>query len=272
MKKIFLIFIQLFLLFVVGCEDVIQVDVGSTEPQIVIEARITNSLNNNFVKITKSTDFYNPNKYETISGAKIIVNENGENEYLFEEIEPGRYEHNQLIAVPNNKYSISVQYEGKSYMAESYVPQELKIDSLSYVIKSRPFKKDKFLELHVYFQDNIGQKDFARFVIYKNGKKINKIFIYNDRLTNGNYINYFFFNFDKETFRLGDKIFVEMQSIDEQTYKYFKTLMNAIAQQQRGPFGSAAPANPKTNWNNNALGYFSAFTVSTGSVTLRKIK
>ncbi len=143
------------------------------------------------------------------------------------------------------------------------------IDSLNYVIKKRPFKKEKFLELHVYFQDNKNQKDFARFVVYKNGEKINKIFVYNDRLTNGNYINYFFFNFDKESFHLGDKIFVEMQTIDEQTYKYFRTLKGAVAQQQRGPFASAAPANPTTNWSNNALGYFSAFTVSTGSVILK---
>ncbi len=266
MKNIFFI---LLLIFTFGCEDVIQVDIDSGKPQIVIEARITNSLNNNFVKITESTDFYNPNTYNTISGAEVIVKENDDKEYLFEETSPGKYQHNQLIVIPRNKYSITVQYNGEKYSAVSNVPQGLNIDSLNYVIKKRPFKKEKFLELHVYFQDNKNQKDFARFVVYKNGEKINKIFVYNDRLTNGNYINYFFFNFDKESFHLGDKIFVEMQTIDEQTYKYYRTLKNAVAQQQRGPFGSAAPANPTTNWSNNAFGYFSAFTVSTGSVILK---
>ncbi len=267
MKKISLLF---FIIFLLGCEDVIQVDVESSKPQIVIEARISNSLNNNFVKITETTNYFNPNTYKVISGAEVKIKENNKAEYLLEETSAGIYQSHQLVTVPQNQYSITVNVKGKKYAAESYVPSTINIDSITYQIKKRPFKKEKFLELHVYFQDNKNQKDFARFVIYKNGERIKKIFLYDDRLTNGNYINYFFFNFDKETFKLGDKIFVEMQSIDEQTYKYFKTLRNATSQKVRGPVGAAAPANPTTNWNNNALGYFSAFTVSTGSVILSK--
>ncbi len=266
MKKTILL---IFILLLFGCEDVIQVDVESSEPRIVIEARISNSLNKNFVKITESTDYFNPNTYKVVSGAEVKIKENNKTEYLLEETAAGIYKSPQLVAVPQNQYSITVNVKGKKYTAESYVPSTINIDSISYQIKKRPFKKEKFLELHVYFQDNKSQKDFARFVIYKNGEKIRKIFLYNDRLTNGNYVNYFFFNFDKETFKFGDKIFVEMQSIDEQTYKYFKTLRDATAQKVRGPLGAAAPANPETNWNNNALGFFSTFTISTGSVVLK---
>jgi hypothetical protein len=266
MKKIYLL---LLLIFSISCEDVIQVEIDSAEPQIVIEAHITNSLNNNFVKITESTEFYNPNTYKTISNAQVVIKENDKTEYLLEEISPGKYQHNQLVTNPGNKYSISIRVKEKLYSAESYTPIGLKIDSVNYQIKDRPFNKEKYLELHVYFQDNPNQQDFARFVIYKNGEKIKKIFIYNDRLTNGNYINYFFFDFNDESFRLGDKIFVEMQSINSQTYKYFRTLKNATAKQAKGPFGSAAPANPTSNWNNNALGYFSTFTVSTSSIVLK---
>ena len=95
----------------------------------------------------------------------------------------------------------------------------------------------------------------TRFVIYKNRKKINKIFLYEDRLTNGNQIDFFFFAFQDEEFKKGDVINVEMLTIDEVSYTYFKTLKNALATTSGGPFGSAAPTNPTTNWNNNAFGY-----------------
>ena len=266
MKKEYLLFI---LIFIIGCEDVIQVEIDSAKPQIVIEAKISNSLNNNFVKITKSTDFYNPNTYQTISNAQVIIKENNKAEYLLSETSPGKYQNNQLVAKAGNDYTIFVKYDNNQYSSNSYTPKGLKIDSVNYQIKERPFNKKKYLELHVYFQDNPGQRDFARFVIYKNGEKIKVIFIYNDRLTNGNYINYFFFNFNDESFYMGDEIFVEMQSINEQTYEYFRTLKNAATIESKGPFGPAAPANPVNNWSNNALGYFSTFIVSTGSVKLQ---
>ena len=75
-------------------------------------------------------------------------------------------------------------------------------------------------------------------------------------------IDFFFFNFDeKEEFKSGDTITVEMQTIDEPAYLYFNTLRRALARSTGGPFGSTSPAIPTTNWTNNALGYFSAYTL-----------
>jgi len=266
MKKIYLlILVSIF----VGCEEVIELDLNSANPEIIIEANLTNSLEKNFVRITKSTDFYNPNTYEFITNAEIVIKDNDGASYLFEEISPGNYQHNQLLAIEQNQYTIEVKYNNNNYSATSFAPTKIKIDSLDYLLETRPFNKDiKSLELHVYFQDHENYEDYARFVVYKNGEKINRIFLYNDRLTNGNYIDFFFFNFNDEDFESGDLIFVEMQSIDEATHTYFKTLRNALARTSGGPFGSAAPANPTTNWDNNAFGYFSAFTISTESIVL----
>ena len=50
----------------------------------------------------------------------------------------------------------------------------------------------------VILKDDPNKNDFARFVVYKNDKKLDGIFLYDDRLTNGNYIDFFFFNFDDE--------------------------------------------------------------------------
>ncbi len=254
----------------IGCEEIIEIDINSTDPQLIIEATLTNSLDKNFVNITESTDFYNPNTYKTLSNAEVTISDNSGNTFSLEEISPGKYQHENLVAAPQNQYTIEVNYKNQKYNAGSFVPTSIEIDSLSYKLESRPFNKDKtFLELHVYFQDNPDQSDFTRFVVYKNGEKINRIFLYNDRLTNGNKIDFFFFNFDhEEEFNSGDVIYVEMQTIEEQTHKYFNTLRKALARSSGGPFGPTAPANPITNWSNNAFGYFSAFTVDSKSVTI----
>ncbi len=268
MKLVALLFLTI--LTFTSCEEIIELDLNSTNPAIIIEANLTNSLNDNFVKITQSTDFYNPGTYKTISNAEITIRDNQNNIYILEEISPGLYLNNELTATPENQYTIEVNSQNKKYIAESFAPKPIVIDSLSYSLETRPFNKNKkVLELHVYFQDNPEQEDYAKFDIYKNGEKINNIFLYNDRLTNGNYIDYFFFNFRDEEFKSGDKILVEMKSIDEQTDTYFKTLRNALTRNTRGPFGSTAPANPTTNWSNNAFGYFSAFTISADSIVLK---
>lgn len=243
-----------------GCEEVIVVDINSSDPQLVIEAQLSNEIGNNAVIITESTDFYNPNEYNKISNAEITVTDENEERFIFEEIESGLYKHNSLTTKINASYSIEVKLENKIYRAESFSPPLLSIDSLSYKLEPRPFNDKKYLELHVYFQDPADEINFARVVVYKNDERINKIFLYDDRLTNGNKIDFFFFNFDEdEEFNSGDKIKVELQVVDEQVFTYLRTLRRALAASTGGPFGPASPANPISNWDNNALGYFNAF-------------
>ncbi len=269
MKKIFLLIL---LPIFIACEEIIEIDLNSASPQIIIEANLTNSADKNFVSITESTDYYNPNAYKRLSNAEVIIKENNSTSFSLEEISPGVYKNANLFASKENEYKIEVNYNNQKYSATSSVPETIEIDSLSYKLESRPFNKDKvFLELHVYFKDNPDKKDYTKFVVYKNGKKIDRIFLYSDRLTNGNSIDFFFFNFgNEEEFKTGDLIAVEMLTIDEQTFTYFNTLRSALARSTGGPFGSTAPANPTTNWSNNALGYFSAFTISSSSIILEK--
>jgi len=56
-----------------------------------------------------------------------------------------------------------------------------------------------------------------------------------------------------------------MYCIDENVFKYFfelRQLLNA------NPFNEATPANPDTNLTNGALGYFSAHTIQSKSLTV----
>ena len=62
----------------------------------------------------------------------------------------------------------------------------------------------------------------------------------------------------------GDTIHVELISMDEANYEYLYTLDSS---NDEGGF-SAAPANPRSNLEGNALGYFGAFTTDTLSIII----
>ena len=122
----------------------------------------------------------------------------------------------------------------------------------------------------IHFQDNPQIKDYARFKVYVNGIQQIGIFTYDDRLTDGNYIDFNRFFFESEdVLEAGDIITIELLTVDQPTFLYFRTLRDALASSRGGPFGSTAPSNPTTNWDNDALGYFSAFFTESKSIIVR---
>ncbi len=70
-------------LFAFGCEDVINVDLNSSNPQVVIEGVISDEDIPYTVKISKTTDYFNPGGYDKVSNASVLVsNDNGDSELL----------------------------------------------------------------------------------------------------------------------------------------------------------------------------------------------
>ncbi len=66
-------------------------------------------------------------------------------------------------------------------------------------------------------------------------------------------------------FSLDDIVHVELHSISKETYDYYNTLSDIIGGNMEG---SSAPANPTTNLNNGALGYFGAFAISSRTIVI----
>lgn len=255
--------------FIIGCEEVIEVELENSEPQIVIDAVIRENSTENKVTITKTTDFYNPSQFEKISGAEIWVTElNGES-FMFNETFPGDYTNQELSAKVGGKYEITVNVEGKTYTASSWLPQPLILDSVSVIGEKRPFQDELDYEYHAYFQDNPGVEDYARFKLYINGTERGGIFRYDDRLTDGRYIDFWRFFFEpRDDIKQGDSVTIELITIDKASFDYFNTLRRVIASSTGGPFGSTTPSNPITNWNNGALGYFSVQSVNSKSAVI----
>lgn len=63
---------------------------------------------------------------------------------------------------------------------------------------------------------------------------------------------------------VGDSIGLEFRSVDAEVYDYYSQVVSIIGSGQ----SSAAPANPVTNWDNKALGYFSAYSISRKGIVI----
>ncbi len=108
------------------------------------------------------------------------------------------------------------------------------------------------------------QPTTIRFVEYINDVKNKDIYVQNDDLTNGRVATGIFYSRDTDI-KKGDTIKVEMQNINPVVYKYCFSL----SQSATGETQSASPANPVSNIMGGALGYFSAYTISTKSIIVQ---
>jgi hypothetical protein len=252
----------------ISCESVIDLDLSDTSPKNVIEAVITDQPGPYSVKLSQSTDFYAPGVYQTISDAIIkISDDTGFIEILTETDEPGLYLTDHLIGTPGMLYNITVEIADITYYAESRMPVPVILDSVRYEYKvnNSPNPDESDYTLHFYFQDSPEIDNFYRFKISRNEVLKDDIILMDDEFFDGMYIDY---SIDKiDSLNTGDLINVELLTINEDNYNYYSSLTDALA--GGGNFiSSDAPANPQTNLNNNALGYFGTYSITKAEVLL----
>ena len=267
-KSASILFIPSVIFSLISCEEIISIDLNNADKKIVIEGTITDQPGPYTVKITKTTDYYNPGSYPTVSGAQVTITDDlGFSEQLHETAD-GIYQTINLQGTSGRTYTLTVNSEGETYNAVSYLPQPTEIDSLYYKKSEEGVRhKDKEgYNLTVNFTDKPGVEDYKRIKIYRNGKLQNGYFLYNGRLSDGNKIEYDRIHI---AFELNDFVFVELLSIDEVTYEYYSTISNATASSGGNKIQTKIPANPNSNLSGDALGYFGAFTVRPDSVLIK---
>lgn len=250
-----------------SCKKIIQIDTNNAEPQIVIEGKILDRLIEQQVIITKTVGYDEPGIYPKVTGATVRVSDSRGNNYVFTEKTPGVYV-NRMRGVVGVTYNLAVTAEGKNYQASAKIPTFVKLDSIGVVTNS--FFGNERKTAAAFLTDPANESNFYRFNLYVNGLFSDRIYVQNDRLTNGNNLRIQFFyeanDDDDEGLKSGDKIVVEMEGIDSNIFDYWYALSQ---QDGRGPNQGTTPSNPTSNISNGALGYFSANTFQTLNATVK---
>ena len=269
-QYIFKIFSWLILTVVFSsCQKVINIDLNSAAPQLVVEGNISDQPGPYTVKLSQTVNFSDDNVFPAASGAQVIVSDNAGNSETLSEITPGNYTTSVLQGTAGRTYNMSITFKGKNYTATSTMPFAVKIDTITVDTSSHGgfgggFGKTKSIKISAQFKDTAGIANYYRLVETVNGIQKNNIYIVSDYLQDGAVISRNVSTRDT-TIHSGDAVTVSLQSIDKNVYEYFRTLNLLI-----GPAGaqSASPANPTSNINNGALGYFSAYAVRSKSIVI----
>lgn len=246
-----------------SCEKVILVDLNSTDPKIVIEAEIADQ-SYCTVKLSQTVNFDQPNVFPAVTGATIKLSDNLGNTETLIEASAGNYIGATLSGVPGRIYNIEITTNGKTYKASSTMPQALNIDTL--IIEDYTGHISGKV-VNAKYTDPLNTVNFNRFLLFVNSVNKGLVVINDDRILNGEVISQPIPAPSEQIIKLntGDTVLVYLQTIDEGAYEYFRTLKQLIGGGHSGP----APANPRSNIDNGALGYFSAYSVKSKSIVIQ---
>jgi hypothetical protein len=266
-RKIILLPFNLILIFyAISCTKVVNINLNSSAPRLIIEGGISDQPASCIVKLSKSVNFDEPNTFPHVSGASVIISDDLGNKATLFENKPGSYFNVTLEGIPGRTYTLTVASEGKTYTAVSTMPDPVAIDTISQDSFTMGFgsgTKVKFVRIQ--YSDPKGIENYYRFVEENNGKLSNSIYTDNDILRDGNIVNQEIVHIDP-SLQTGDRVVIYLYTIDKQVFNYFEQLRQ-ITEGYGGQ--TATPANPVSNLTNGALGYFSANAIRSKSIVIK---
>lgn len=264
-------------LSLVSCEDVVNVDLDTAPPKLVIDASIkwekgtTGAVQK--INLTTTTDFYS-NTIPVATGATVVVTNTTPNTpvaYQFiENGQTGEYVCNNFSPVINNEYALAITYKGQTYTSKSkFMPTPI-IASTEQSTKPGIDGKDSY-EIKFYWQDNEAQDNF-----YLVGAKNANIAypeygVLSDEFFQGNSM---FALYRDDKLKKGDVIQYSLQGITEQYSNYMNKLLNIAGSDGGNPFATP-PATLRgnifnqTNPNDYPLGFFHLAEIDSDSYTIQ---
>lgn len=265
-------YILLFSIILVSCTDVVDVEVPTAAPRLVIEASLdwknSTTGNEQTIKLSLSTPYFDSEKLNPVTGASVKVtnNTNGA-EFSFSDLNNGEYLTTNFIPVVNQEYTLEVIYNNEIYTAVETLMPVVDIDEVYQSIE-QGFDKEA-LEINVLFTDPAGIENFYLIKFQRQGGYLPVLFDVSDEFTDGNQMEVFY---EDEDFVVGDTFDISLHGISNQYYNYIRLLVEQSA--DGGPFATI-PAQIKgnciniTNPENNAFGYFRLTQVSKETYTFQ---
>ena len=255
-------------LTVSGCQKVINVDLNMAAPRIVIDGFISDRRGPYSVTISKSGSYFNQPVLPPVTGAVVIITDDaGTIDSLHEEA-PGVYLTSKIRGIPSRTYTLKVLSEDQEYDGSSILSSHVNIDSLTLIKNDsqRIFSggnnpNETRYEIHCFFKDP-PEKNFYRVKVFKNDSINTENYrLYDDQYTNG----------EETELRAvgnvtpGSTYRIELESLDDKTYGYYRTLSDLLF---TNPFFGSTPANPNSNLSNGSLGYFGTYAISSRTMII----
>lgn len=256
-----------------ACEDVIDVDLETTEPRLVIDASLNwqkgNNGNQQEIKLSLTAPYFN-NSIPPATGATVAVTDTNSNTFNFiEDGSTGVYKNNTFIPVINNEYTLTIAYKNETYTATEILKSVTEIDFIEQK-DNGGFAGDE-TEIKAFYTDPKDIENYYLFEFTKPNSNSSSLEVYDDEFTDGNQIFAFY---SDENLSSGDELQIKNYGISSRTYDYLNILLQQTDDDSGDPF-ETQPATVRgncvniTNPDNYPLGYFRASEVDIFTYTIK---
>lgn len=259
MKKVILLTVFFASLFFTGCEEVVDVDLTTAPPKLVIEAAINWSKGTSgaqqTIKLTTTTGYFE-DEIPIVSGAVVYVRNSVNQQFNFAEVpNTGRYVCNNFKPVIEGTYTLTVISNGNTYTASET------LKSITPITKITQDDSGTLagIVVRAFYNDPAEVDNYYLYRYVYSNKVASTYYADEDKFYQG---NEFFSVSNDEDLKTGDEVEVTHYGISKQYYNYMNILVDIASSGSGGPF-QTPPATVRgniintTDKNNYPLGYFS---------------
>ena len=267
----------LLLVFFTACTDVIDVEVPSEEPRLVIEASINwekgTSGSDQTIYLSKSTPFFETNGNVPVSGASVVITNTSDGSFFeFNDQNDGSYTSSNFMPVLNDNYTLEVISEEETYSAqETFIP----VVPILEVYQSTDKFLPEVLEVNFDFLDPAEEENYYYIKFKEQADSFPRLRDLKDEFVNGNLISVFNERQENEDinqveYAPGDMVNMELIGVSKRYYEYIQLLISQS--ESGGPFDTTPVAlrgncTNQNDPNNFAYGYFRLTEVAKASYT-----
>lgn len=273
MKKLNFIIVFFISFFFLSCEEVVDVDLDTAPPKLVIEAAINWSKgttgNQQTIKLTTTTGYFQ-NVIPVVSNAVVFVKNSKNEQFNFTEVpKTGRYVCNNFKPEIEETYTLTVINAGTTYAATETLKSVAPITRVEQNNEGGITGKD--IEVKAFYTDPADDENYYLFKYTYSNKVTANFYVSEDKFYQGNEI---FSQSDDDELEVGDNIEIAHIGISKQYYNYMSILVSIAGSNVGGPFQSP-PATVKGNIINTTdkanypLGYFSLSEIDTKKYTIQ---
>ena len=251
-----------------SCEDVVEIDLDTAPPRLVIDASIKwqkgTAGNEQTIKLTTTTDFYS-STIPTVSGATVFITDGNGIQYDFIETPgTGNYVCTNFNPEIRQTYTLTVIHDSQVYTATESLIEVPTIDSIEQ--NENGGITGNQIEVKFFYQDN-GLIDNYYLINFNASNALLPIIdVIDDEFFQGNQM----FAYLANDLNAGDSIQLQLNGISQTYYNYMNILLGIAGTNGGSPF-QTPPATVRgnivnqTNFNNFALGFFRLSEIDTVS-------
>ena len=244
-----------------ACEEVVEIDVNQSPPQLVVDGLLTDEDTFHTVRISTTANF-NGESGQVITGAAVQVRDNMGNIFNYihnptgaDSLDGMYYSEQKFAGVTGRIYDLEVLINDLTLTASDTLLPITEIDSL--VIREDPFadpndENGRFYQVLLYAAEPQETRDFYYFRFYRDSVIVadNSVFAFDDEPL-GDRLDGLP---SPVNFAEGEYASVEIYSLSREQFVFYTDLGNLL--NSDGGMFSPPPANPRSNIQGGALGLF----------------